>query len=155
MIVRRTRSLAIHSTMDLALMSLSCSRGISCHSSQHTRCSQDGKANSAHIFDAIKVVHVPSFVVLSASAPGKTAYAQVAIEAIFAIVTVKELVPASAGSTSAASPGCLHAISTRHLGFGGTTSRDGQLRQIVVVVDANIRVAIQEFVRCVVPAKKV
>jgi hypothetical protein len=121
---------------------------------QRVRSGRETLLRATHVLDALKIILIPSFIVLSSGSGFELGNAKFIINIciIFHIVfTAQE----SGGTTSSCSPcatppGTLEPISTRHLGFSSATGGSRYFRQIILVVDSLVGVSIQGLVGCII-----
>ena len=154
MIDRRTRSLAIHSTIDFALISLSCSRGTS-FSKYKIPARRRGETGKTHIFDPFHVVNIPPLIVL----PTRTR-ARSRKQSRFVIILSAHIVAvkigggmAPGGSTHATPASMLHAITLSHLGFCRAPRRCGQGLKDFLVIQARVGIRVEKLMFCIVTVK--
>src|SRR5712675_1935101 len=148
----RTRSLAIHSTIDFALISLSCSRGTSCLRYQKTS-PRDGRGGSkTDILDPFHIVDIPPLVVLPTCANARSRkQARFVIIVSTCVVAVEEGGSvAPVGSTHATSAPTLQAIALSHFSLRRSSRRDGHGLEDFLIVQTEIGVRVEKLIFCIV-----
>jgi hypothetical protein len=137
------RSLAIHSTIDLALISLSCSRGTSY--SDVSAISRIPPPKKTHVFDTLHIINVSPLVILPPRTRACTReQSRVSIVPDTDIIAVEEVWRAAAvGRAHTTAASALHAVSLPHLGFGCTACGGRQRLKVLGVIQTRIRVCIE------------
>jgi hypothetical protein len=139
----------IHSTIDLALISPSCSIGSSCGTSKIRDLIDTSR--KTHILDPIHIIHISPFIVLpsrSSLHPGQQTTTHVFL---FKSVTQQEVWPTRTRSCARSLPtAALSHISLSHSTFSGPSLGTGQPFEFLRIVDTSVRVFIKGFVCSIV-----
>ena len=149
---RLTRSMAIHSTIDFALISLSCSKGTSFSKHQKKATKKGKKKKKTHIFDTFHVVDIPPLVVLPTGARARSGEQSrfVVVISGWAVAVKKGGRMAPGGSTHAAPAAMLQAIALSHLGFCCASRRRRQRLKDFLVVQSRVRVRVKLLISRIV-----
>ena len=132
----RMRSLAIHSTIDFALISLSCSSGTSY--SDVSAILRITKKDKTHVFNTLHIIDISPLVILPPCTRACTReQSRLGIVSHTRVIAVKEVWRVAAvGRAHATAASTLHAVSLAHLGFGCTASGGRQRLELLGIIQA-------------------
>ena len=138
--------MTIHSTMDLALMSPSCSIGSSCGGGK-VRCPID-TSRETHILDPIHIIHIPSFIIL----PPRSSFhsgQQATIHVVFLFESVTQQEVGTTGTRSRTCPSPTAAVSQISLGhraFSGPSLTTSHPFEFLRIIDTSVGISVKAFV---------